>query len=300
MKSNLQTRITRSILATPLMALALLVCWIFLYSRHEWLAGAGIVLLVQILFGLSLVQVNRASQIIRKHTNIMCFFYWLFVACFIAPFAMDGVGDWRSLGESLGVPLLLCLSLWLLLTSRSAQYNTGRLYHSFLLLSITSYVSLELLYMAPLYLLLMLYLRSMSLRSLCAALFGIALPVVTFYFLLHLPYPELLHKEFRIPDIDYLLIYFGALWLITAFYVWGVRPQLTAAVRTWLYALLFLQLYLLAMTALHLSAYTITPMLLCTSLTVGYFFTTASSRISLLLFVGALIAPLVFLCLSVW
>lgn len=164
--TRFQNRIAESVFTLPACVVLLLLVWWLPHFQleSERIAGLALTLLVSYV----LTETNNVYQLIRIRTRMMACVWLFLVACM--PFLHTAV-----------VPLLCALSLaachFVLFRCYQSPYAVNGIFHSFLFLSLGSLCWSPLLLLAPCYWFhLSVFLRSMSLRTFWAGIFGLLLP----------------------------------------------------------------------------------------------------------------------------
>ena len=301
---RLQNRIAESGLVLPLMSLYALVVWLLAgLLRHWWWPQLACFILSAYL----MVELNNANSLLRVRSRMVS---GVFIGLSCTMSFLFG-----SLSGAL-VQLFFIASLLLLFSLYQSPQLLGRIFYAFLLLGLSSLLSVYMLLLVPLlWLLMATHLQSMTWRGLFASLIGLVTPYwfVSLWFILQrdftlpaayfaaltafIPPPDAYAAAFADPwALGRLLAYVltAVLSVVGVVHFWRqgidekIRTRLLYGFFAWLTAALLL------LVALQPQLYDplMRMALVCASPLVAHFMTLSSSRLTNIAFFVILAAAL--------
>ena len=309
---RLQNRIAESGLVLPLMSLYALLVWLLAgLLRYWWWPQLACFILSAYL----MVELNNANSLLRVRSRMVS---GVFIGLSCAMSFLFG-----SLSGAL-VQLFFIASLLLLFSLYQSPQFLGRIFYAFLLLGLSSLLSVYMLLLVPLlWLLMATHLQSMSWRGLFASLIGLVTPYwfVSLWFILQrdftLPAAHFASLVAFVPPPDaYAAVLVGpsALGQLLAYVLTAVltvvgvvhfwRQSIDEKIRTRLLYGLFawLTAALLLLVALQPQLYDplMRVALVCVSPLVAHFMTLSSSRLTNIAFFVILAATLAVTAVSLF
>lgn len=184
-QERLQNYISGSVFTLPFCAIVCLTLWWLSATDSDWLArGSGLALMAATAY--VLVEMNNRNIMLRVRTRLVSS-TWL-----IAAASIPLVHRWSP---QLMAAFCLAGAYYLLFCTFQQRKSQTTTFHWALMVGVGSIFVPQMVVMLPLFVWYqMAYLRSMSLRNLCAALVGCAMPLMVWgvWWLAHDDYPMLL------------------------------------------------------------------------------------------------------------
>ena len=199
-KPRLHNKIGRSIFTLPICVLLAIALW--WWPRGSSLLDNLLSLLLTLFVAYVLMETNNTNQIIRVRSRMLSSVWLLGMAC---------IGFLHSFQPILLSVLSLSISYYLLFRTYQCTQPVADVFHSFLFLSLGAVVFPPMLYLVPAFLwYLLVFMRTLTFRTLWAAVVGTCLP---FWFWMGF----LLVKE----DLTPLVTWWGSLLGMANLYDWG-------------------------------------------------------------------------------
>ena len=305
-EQRIQNRVAEGSMTLPIAVVVTMMWW--LLGASGTLVGSVIGMLLCSLCAYLILELNNENALIRVRSRMMATVYVALMG------AMSFLHTFQS-----GHIVMVCMLVTYHVLFRSYQRadSTGWTFYGFAAISLASLFCSYLLYLVPVYLLLMvLYLQSLSLRTLFAALLGVILPYWLWAVYLFIEgridqFLRPLAMLLKLPAFDYSMVSVQqilSLAFVVLLSIISIAHFIATAfsdkikVRMLYQFLIFNEVVLLAYVVLFPEQFNLLFMLFTvnSSTLISHYFTLSHGRVSNIVFISAVVMLVCLAVFNVW